>query len=163
MSTLHNRGPPAARQGPRTDQSSNNSQYRIPNNPCYPSAKRKCHLSARSLTFELNRAGAAVKHSGSCIWALHSYFRLGLLQPALCTRSRATCIVFDSSVPLQPFAVLYSEPSELPDCCPKQVVAKRHNVSDARQLSLLVGASTWRWPPKDGQSALTVAVQAMRR
>jgi hypothetical protein len=113
--------------------------------------------------FELSRAGTAVKHSGSCIRTLHSCFGLGLLRPALRTWGRAARIVFEFSIPLQPLTVLYSKPSELPDSCPKQVVAKRHNVSDARQLSLPVGASTWRWPPKDGQSALTVAVQAMRR
>jgi hypothetical protein len=114
-------------------------------------------------SFELNRAGTAVKNSGSCIWTSYSCFRLGLLPSALCTRSRTTCIAFDSSVPLQPFAVLYSEPSGLPASCPKQVVAKRYNAAGGEQLSLLAGASTLRWPPKDGQHARTVATQATRR
>jgi hypothetical protein len=104
-------------------------------------------------SFELNRGGTAFKHSGSCIWTWYSCFRLGLLRPALRTWSHAARIVFDSSVPLQPFTVLYSEPSELLDSCPKQVVAKLHNAAGARKLSLPIGASSWRWPPKDGQPA----------
>jgi hypothetical protein len=112
---------------------------------------------------ELSRAGTAVKHSGSCIWTLYSCFRLGLLRSTLRKWSRAACIVFDSSMPLQPLTVLYSEPSDLPASCPKRVVARRHNASGARRLSLPADASAVRWPPKDGQPARTVATQATRR
>jgi hypothetical protein len=62
---------------------------------------------------ELSRAGTAVEHWRSCIWSRYSRFKLGLLQPALRTWSCAKRIVFDSSVPLQPLTVLYSEPSKL--------------------------------------------------
>jgi hypothetical protein len=108
-------------------------------------------------SFELSRAGTAVKHLGSCIWTSYSCFKLGLPPPALCTWSGAASIVFDSSIPLQPLTVLYSKPSELLDSCPKQVEAKRNNASGARQLSLPVDASTWCWPPKDGQPEWTLA------
>jgi hypothetical protein len=80
-------------------------------------------------SFELSWAGTAMKHSGSCIRTLYSCFGLGLLRPALRTWGRAARIVFDSSVPLQPLTVLYSEPSELPDSYPKRVVAERYNAS----------------------------------
>jgi hypothetical protein len=46
MSTVHNRGPPAAWQGP------NEIKRKRPNSiptPCYPSAQRMCHLTARPL------------------------------------------------------------------------------------------------------------------
>jgi hypothetical protein len=100
--------------------------------------------------FELNRAGTAVKRSASCIGASYSCFKLGLPRPALRTWSGATWIVFDSSIPLQPLTLLYSKQAELLDSCPKQVAARRHNVSGASDLSLPAGASALRWPPKDG-------------
>jgi hypothetical protein len=114
-------------------------------------------------SFELSRAGTAVRHSGSCIRTVYSCFGLGLLRPALGTWGRAARIVFDSSVPLQPLTVLYSERSESLASYPKQVIAECHNASGASDLSLPAGASALRWPPKDGQPARTVATQATRR
>jgi hypothetical protein len=81
---------------------------------------------------ELSRVGAAVEHSRSCIWTRLG-FKSGLLQPALRTWSRVERIVFDSSVSLRPFTVMYSGPPELLASCPQRMVARHHNVCDARE------------------------------
>jgi hypothetical protein len=81
---------------------------------------------------ELSRVSMAAEHSRSRIWNQYSGFKLGLLQPALRTWSCAKRIVFDSSVPLQPLTVLYSEPSKLRASGPQRTVARRHNACDAR-------------------------------
>jgi hypothetical protein len=106
---------------------------------------------------ELRLAGTAVKHSSSCILAFVFVFQVGLASnsaPYVGPCSPHCVRFFDSA---QPLTVLYSKPSELLDSCPKQVEAKRNNASGARQLSLPVDASTWCWPPKDGQPEWTLA------
>jgi hypothetical protein len=82
---------------------------------------------------ELSRVGTAVKHSRSCIWTRYSGLKLGSLQPALWTWSRAERIVFDSSVSLRPFTVMYSGPSEFLTSCPQRTGARHYNVCDARE------------------------------
>jgi hypothetical protein len=82
---------------------------------------------------ELSRADTAVEHSRFCTWNRYSGLKSGLLQPALRTWSRVERIVFDSSVLLQPFTVMYSGPPELLTSCPQRTVGRHHNVCDARE------------------------------
>jgi hypothetical protein len=82
---------------------------------------------------ELSRVGTAVEQSRFCIWNRYSGFKSGLLQPALRTWSRVERIVFDSSVSLRPFTVMYSGLPELLASCPQRTVARRHNACDARE------------------------------
>ena len=50
MSTLHNRGPPAACQGPRIKINQRTANAAVMPTKCHPSAQRKCYLSPRLLT-----------------------------------------------------------------------------------------------------------------
>ena len=49
MSTLHNRGPPAAWQGPRLRINQRTANTAVMPTKCHPSAQRECYLSPPSL------------------------------------------------------------------------------------------------------------------
>ena len=131
---------------------------------------------------DVNRAGRALKHSRSCIWTSYSYFRLGLLQPALrplslyCVRlsgfapasrvldlNRPNCELLAGSERWRSDATAAARAKLAlePTCnsAPRFGVGPASWLrSQARicDLHLTGDATTVRWPPKDGRPALAL-------